>query len=246
MKKTKLLSFFLATVLNLLLAQSTLAAMGSSASYILDSADVVNNGSTGTSPSYGLTGVTGDNFDGESASASYTNCAGLLEETFNDCVAPPAPPPPPPPPAGGGGPGGLPPDKEELEEPIQPEEPTEPEEPTQPVEPQEPEQPEIPEPGVPSLPPLPEYPEEEPMQPEEPGPIALATNIVPFPPIIDEGLLFRDNVWCADYFCFYPETELRGAPGEPRPAPLWPLILILLVLIILAAKLLSEEEKNRK
>ena len=108
MEKTK--SLILAMVATVLMASgnAALAAIGSSASYSLDVADLTNAGSAASSGSYESLVIVGDSFDGESSSASYTLCAGFAEETGGGCIA--AVPPPPPPPGGGGGAGGRPPD----------------------------------------------------------------------------------------------------------------------------------------
>jgi hypothetical protein len=87
-------------------AQSASAAVGTSTNYSLDITAVTNSGATGSSANYKLeAGITGDNMDGKSASAKYRMCAGFIEETSGDCIAPspPPPPPPPPPPLSGGG-----------------------------------------------------------------------------------------------------------------------------------------------
>jgi len=82
----------------LILAPQTFAAVGSSASYQLDIADITNSGSADSSTSYSMdAGIVGDNFDGISSSTTYQLCAGYVEEAFGACNSPPPPPPPPPP-----------------------------------------------------------------------------------------------------------------------------------------------------
>lgn len=92
----------------MMLIPQTFAAVGTSATYQLEIADITNNGSADSSTTYSIdAGVVGDNFDGTSSSASYKLCAGYVEEAFGACNSsspPPPPPPTPPPPPGGGRP----------------------------------------------------------------------------------------------------------------------------------------------
>lgn len=226
-------SLIITAIFCLSISQTALAAIGTSTSYILDSADMTNDGAIGSSASYNITGITGDNFDGESASTSYALCTGFVEETFGDCtVAAPPPPPPPPPPPGGGGSGGsgwtpppgffepVPGTTQETQDTQTPEEPLQPAEPGQPPESVEPTL----ESGHPSA------------EAQEPS------DLIFFPDFIAIPLELRDQVWCSDNIC-YSETQsvLRAAAPDHRNAPLWPLFIIFIAIAIVIAKLRDEE-----
>lgn len=92
--------------------QNAFGAIGTSPNYSLEIADITNQGTTGSSTSYGFTGVLGDSFDSKSTSSGFKICSGFIEEALGDClpaiVTPEVPPvvPPTPPPSGGGGGGG--------------------------------------------------------------------------------------------------------------------------------------------
>jgi hypothetical protein len=124
----------IALALSMLLSRSAIAAIGSSANYILDNSDVTYSATGGSSANYAIDGIANGYFEGNGD--DYNICGGLTEETYGDCLPPSTPPPPSP----GGGSGGLvaggddfPPDEEpSVETPEEPEPEVTPEEPVDP------------------------------------------------------------------------------------------------------------------
>lgn len=110
MRKNRVAQIIIIAISCLLFGQQAFAAIGSSSGYSLEVADIVNQGTTGTSTNYGFTGVMGDSFDSNSESTNYKVCAGFVEEALGDClvtvIPPVTPPTPPPPPPSGGSSGG--------------------------------------------------------------------------------------------------------------------------------------------
>jgi len=80
-------------LLPVVLGKAALASMGSSANYTLEAADLTGVGTTGSSASYTMTGITDENF--EASSDSYNLCGGLPEELYGNCIAAVTPAPPP-------------------------------------------------------------------------------------------------------------------------------------------------------